>query len=351
MCADSPDYRDSVFLPETDFPMRAGLPQREPDWLARWERLGVYEALRAKPGRPPFTLHDGPPYANGHLHIGHALNKILKDMVVRSQQMMGADARYVPGWDCHGLPIEWKIEEQYRAKGLNKDDVDKVAFRQECRAFAAGWIDVQRAEFKRLGVTGTWDDPYRTMDFHSEAVIAAEFMTFVMNGALYQGSKPVMWSPVEKTALAEAEVEYHDVTSHQVWVRFPVKGWKDIGSGSTVSVGVQTADEYQDLHALIKIVRNSAVLIWTTTPWTIPQNRAISFSENTSYGLFRVDVVAEHSAAIPSETLLVADNLAETVFAAAKVQMYTKLCTVDDLNRIICAHPLPRPRGEWRVGL
>ncbi|MGL5009625.1 MAG: class I tRNA ligase family protein, partial [Paracoccaceae bacterium] len=197
MCADTPDYRDTVFLPETDFPMRAGLPQREPEWLARWEKIGVYDRLREKAAsengaRVPFVLHDGPPYANGHLHIGHALNKVLKDMVVRSQQMMGRDARYVPGWDCHGLPIEWKIEEQYRAKGLNKDDVDTVAFRQECRKFAEGWIDVQRAEFKRLGVTGNWADPYLTMNYHAEAVIAAEFMKFVMNGSLYQGSKPVM---------------------------------------------------------------------------------------------------------------------------------------------------------------
>ncbi len=229
MCADTAapvDYRDTVFLPETAFPMRAGLPQREPDWLARWERIGVYDRLRSTAGRVPFVLHDGPPYANGHLHIGHALNKVLKDMVVRSQQMMGRDARYVPGWDCHGLPIEWKIEEQYRAKGLNKDDVDVVDFRRECRAFAAGWIDVQREEFKRLGVTGAWDRPYLTMDYHAEAVIAAEFMKFVMNGSLYQGSKPVMWSPVEKTALAEAEVEYHDHTSHQVWVRFR---WSSMG--------------------------------------------------------------------------------------------------------------------------
>ena len=233
MCADTarpaddtPDYRSTVFLPETDFPMRAGLPQREPEWLARWARIGVYDRLRAKAaGRAPFTLHDGPPYANGHLHIGHALNKVLKDMVVRSQQMMGRDARYVPGWDCHGLPIEWKIEEQYRAKGLNKDDVDVVAFRQECRRFAEGWVEIQREEFKRLGVTGNWADPYLTMDYHAEAVIAAEFMTFLMNGSLYQGSKPVMWSPVEKTALAEAEVEYHDHTSHQVWVAFRVDGW------------------------------------------------------------------------------------------------------------------------------
>ncbi len=166
MSAETPDYRTTVFLPETEFPMRGDLPKREPDWLARWERIGIYDRLREKPGRPPFVLHDGPPYANGNLHIGHALNKILKDFIVRSQQMLGRDARYVPGWDCHGLPIEWKIEEQYRAKGLNKDDVDIVAFRQECRKFAEGWIDVQREEFKRLGITGNWADPYLTMDYH-----------------------------------------------------------------------------------------------------------------------------------------------------------------------------------------
>ncbi|MFP4329057.1 MAG: class I tRNA ligase family protein, partial [Paracoccaceae bacterium] len=222
MCADTPDYKDTLNLPETAFPMRAGLPRREPGWLERWEKIGIYDRLREKEGRAPFTLHDGPPYANGHLHIGHALNKILKDMVVRSQQMMGRDARYIPGWDCHGLPIEWKIEEQYRARGQDKDKVDVVDFRQECRKFAEGWIDIQREEFKRLGVTGTWERPYLTMDFHAERVIAEEFQKFLMNGLLYQGSKPVMWSPVEKTALAEAEVEYHDRQTEAIWVKFPV---------------------------------------------------------------------------------------------------------------------------------
>ncbi len=229
MCADTPDYKDTLNLPETDFPMRAGLPQREPAWLERWQTIGVYDRLREKTGREPFTLHDGPPYANGNLHIGHALNKVLKDMVVRSQQMMGKDARYVPGWDCHGLPIEWKIEEQYRAKGLDKDDVDVVAFRQECRKFAEGWIDIQREEFKRLGVTGNWADPYLTMDFHAERVIAEEFQKFLMNGTLYQGSKPVMWSPVEKTALAEAEVEYHDRQTDAVWVPFRLSTFDRLG--------------------------------------------------------------------------------------------------------------------------
>ena len=334
MCADTPDttttapdYRDTVFLPETAFPMLAGLPAREPDWLARWERLGVYDRLRDKAttgARQPFTLHDGPPYANGHLHIGHALNKVLKDMVVRSQQMMGRDARYVPGWDCHGLPIEWKIEEQYRAKGLNKDDVDIVAFRQECRKFAEGWVDIQREEFKRLGITGNWPKPYLTMDFHAEAVIADEFMTFLMNGSLYQGSKPVMWSPVEKTALAEAEVEYHDHTSHMVWVRFKPQSGLD----------------------------GASVVIWTTTPWTIPQNRAVSYNPNISYGLYRIDTVAENSTAQVGETLLVADALAEAVMKAAKVEGFTRLRDVPatELDGVMLSHPyrgVEGGNGEW----
>ena len=344
MCADTPktddlstDYRDTVFLPETDFPMRAGLPQREPDWLARWERIGVYDRLRAKKGqdgqkRQDFTLHDGPPYANGHLHIGHALNKILKDMVVRSQQMMGRDARYVPGWDCHGLPIEWKIEEQYRAKGLNKDDVDVVAFRQECRKFAEGWIDVQRAEFKRLGITGKWEKPYLTMDYHAEAVIADEFMKFLMNGTLYQGSKPVMWSPVEKTALAEAEVEYHDHTSHMVWVRFKVV------AGDALFTKTHTD-----------------VLIWTTTPWTIPQNRGVSYGPGIGYGLYEIIGRPAESTATIGHRVILADALAEAVFAQAKLvgpDMVRRLCDVKsaDLAGMTLAHPyagIDGGKGEW----
>jgi isoleucyl-tRNA synthetase len=319
------DYRDTLFLPETHFPMRAGLPQREPDWLARWEKLRVYDRLRAKEGRAQFTLHDGPPYANGHLHIGHALNKVLKDFVVRSRQMMGHDSRYVPGWDCHGLPIEWKIEEQYRVKGLNKDEVDVVAFRQECRRFAEHWIEVQREEFKRLGVIGNWQKPYLTMDYRAEAVIASEFMTFLMNGTLYQGSKPVMWSPVEKTALAEAEVEYHEHTSHQVWVRFaPVDGALD----------------------------GARVLIWTTTPWTIPQNRAVAFNPDIPYGLYRVTEAPEGSTAELGELLLLADNLAESVFTAAKGAAYEKLRAVsaEELEGLTLAHPfrgVEGAQGEW----
>ncbi len=329
--AETPDYRDTVFLPQTDFPMRAGLPAREPEWLARWARIGIYDTLRERgQGRAPFILHDGPPYANGHLHIGHALNKVLKDFIVRSQQMMGRDARYVPGWDCHGLPIEWKIEEQYRQKGQDKDAVDIVEFRQECRRFADHWIDVQRDEFKRLGVTGKWDDPYLTMNYHAEAVIAAEFMKLLMNGSLYQGSKPVMWSPVEKTALAEAEVEYHDHTSHTIWVRFGVASGQGIFSKK----------------------KNVSVVIWTTTPWTIPQNRAVAFNPEIAYGLYEVGEVADNATAQAGEVLVLADALAGSVKTAARIEEWTRVADVPpgDLAGLVLAHPLrgvEGARGEW----
>ena len=330
MCAETPDYKNTLNLPQTDFPMRAGLPKREPEWLARWERLGVYDRLREKEGRTPFTLHDGPPYANGHLHIGHALNKILKDMVVRSQQMMGKDARYIPGWDCHGLPIEWKIEEQYRKKGRNKDEVDVIDFRQECRKFAEGWVDIQRAEFQRLGVTGKWENPYLTMNFHAERVIAEEFMKFLMNGTLYQGSKPVMWSPIEKTALAEAEVEYHDKESHTIWVKFRV---------------VETGDATLD---------SAHIVIWTTTPWTIPSNKAVVYGSDISYGLYEVTGRPEECWATIGDRYILADNLAADVMGKARLDdtMYRRLCDVtsDDLAKIKLTHPLhgaDGSEGEW----
>ncbi|TJZ90430.1 isoleucine--tRNA ligase [Paracoccus gahaiensis] len=335
MPTDAPDYRDTVFLPQTEFPMRAGLPAREPDWLARWARIGIYDRLREKAAaadgtRAPFVLHDGPPYANGHLHIGHALNKTIKDIIVRSHQMMGRDARYVPGWDCHGLPIEWKIEEKYRTEGRDKDAVDVVEFRQECRRFAEGWVQIQRAEFERMGITGAWDRPYLTMDFHAEAVIAAEFMKLVMNGALYQGSKPVMWSPVEKTALAEAEVEYHDHTSHTIWVRFGVVS----GSG------------------IFSKENDARVVIWTTTPWTIPQNRAVAFNPAIAYGMYEVGAVAEGSTAQLGERLVLADALAEGVMAQAKVTDFSRVAdvTASDLEGLVLAHPLRGVEGgagEW----
>ena len=252
------DYSETLFLPKTDFPMRAGLPQKEPEILARWAKLDLYGTLRAAAkGRPRFVLHDGPPYANGNIHIGHALNKILKDVVTRSQQMLGYDSNYVPGWDCHGLPIEWKIEEEnYRAKGKPKPDFSNAAalveFRRECRAFAAHWIDVQRAEFIRLGVTGDWAHPYTTMDNFAEAQIARELMKFAANGTLYRGSKPVMWSVVEKTALAEAEVEYEDYTSDTAWVKFPVTpSYSDRGKLSRDTANSQArCNVYLDNHSL-----------------------------------------------------------------------------------------------------
>ena len=241
------DYAQTLLLPATDFPMRAGLPQKEPEILARWERLNLYRRLReGSAGRAKFVLHDGPPYANGNIHIGHALNKILKDLVTRSQQMLGKDSNYVPGWDCHGLPIEWKIEEQYRASGRAKDEVPVVEFRQECRAFASHWLDVQREEFKRLGITGDWDNPYSTMSYAAEAQIVRELFKFAETGQLYRGSKPVMWSVVEKTSLAEAEIEYQDYQSDMVWVAFPVRKVSEISEqeGFCPVIGESSADRF-----------------------------------------------------------------------------------------------------------
>src|SRR6187399_3383125 len=263
------DYSETLFLPQTEFPMRAGLPQREPEILARWEEQGLYGKLReAGKGRDKFVLHDGPPYANGPIHIGTALNKILKDMVTRSQQMLGYDSNYVPGWDCHGLPIEWKIEEEnYRSKNKKKPDLSDpaamVAFRQECRAYATHWLNVQREEFKRLGVEGDWAHPYTTMSFPAEAQIARELMKFAANGTLYRGSKPVMWSVVEKTALAEAEVEYEDYTSDTVFVGFPIRSI-EADPTWTARASTETVLKFPD------DLKNARILIWTTTPWTIP---------------------------------------------------------------------------------
>ena len=310
------DYSETLFLPKTDFPMRAGLPQKEPAILERWNSIGLYGRLRAAgKGRPRFILHDGPPYANGNIHIGHALNKILKDVVTRSQQMLGFDSNYVPGWDCHGLPIEWKIEEEnYRAKGKPKPDFSDaaalVAFRKECRQFAEHWIKVQREEFERLGVVGDWAHPYTTMDFAAEAQIARELMKFAANGTLYRGSKPVMWSVVEKTALAEAEVEYEDYTSDTVWVKFPIK----------FSAGETSAENRQ--------VAGASILIWTTTPWTIPGNRAISYSPKIEYGLYEIVDAPTDNWAKPKDRLILADKLAVDVFRQARVTAFKRIRTV-----------------------
>lgn len=263
--SDKPDYRDTVFLPKTDFPMKAGLASKEPAILARWAESGLYEQLRAsRAGAERFILHDGPPYANGDIHMGHAMNKVLKDIIVRSRSLMGYDAPYVPGWDCHGLPIEWKVEEQYRKKKLDKDAVPPREFRAECRAYAEQWVEVQREQFVRLGVLGEWDDPYLTMNFEAEAAIVAELLKFAESGQLYRGAKPVMWSPVEKTALAEAEVEYEDITSTQIDVGFEI-----VDSPNPHLVGVYA-------------------LVWTTTPWTIPVNQALAFGPDIKYVIAEV---------------------------------------------------------------
>ena len=328
--SDAPrDYSETLFLPKTDFPMRAGLPQKEPEILARWQKLDIYGKLRAaSSGRRKFILHDGPPYANGNIHIGHALNKILKDVVTRSQQMLGHDSNYVPGWDCHGLPIEWKIEEDYRAKGKNKDAVLLIEFRRECRAFAAHWIDVQRDEFRRLGVDGDWAHPYTTMDFAAEAQIARELMKFAENGTLYRGSKPVMWSVVEQTALAEAEVEYEDYVSDQVWVKFPLR---------RPAVGL-----HPELAA-------ASILIWTTTPWTIPGNRAISFSPRIEYGLYQTVDAPTGNWANPGDLFVIADKLAVDIFRQARVTAFKRLEPVDAeaLGRLSCQHPLKSFAGDY----
>jgi isoleucyl-tRNA synthetase len=338
------DYSETLFLPQTDFTMRAGLPQREPEILARWEKAGLYKQLRqAAKGKEKFILHDGPPYANGNIHIGHALNKILKDVVTRSQQMLGRDSNYVPGWDCHGLPIEWKIEEEnYRARNKPKPNFSNpaalVEFRQECRAFAEKWIGVQREEFKRLGVEGDWDNPYTTMSFAAEAQIARELLKFAANGMLYRGSKPVMWSVVEKTALAEAEVEYEDYTSDTVWVKFPITEVV-VRKTEGVSPSRSTATIDQSLVG-------ASVVIWTTTPWTLPGNRAICYSPKIEYGLYKVTDAPAENWAKTDDLLVLADKLAADVFKQARVATFEKLRSVSatELSGMVCHHPL-FPRG------
>jgi isoleucyl-tRNA synthetase len=328
-------YRETVFLPTTDFPMRGNLPQKEPEILKFWQEMGLYRALRtAAKGRKKWVLHDGPPYANGDIHMGHAVNKILKDVVVKSWQMLGYDAPFVPGWDCHGLPIEWKIEERYRDVGKNKDDVDLITFRDECRKFAQKWVDTQSAQFQRLGVAGDWKNPYVTMTNRAEAAIVREIHAFALNGGLYRGAKPVMWSVVEKTALAEAEVEYKEHKSITVWVKFPV---------------VKTP---------VKELEGASVVIWTTTPWTLPSNRAVAYGEEIEYGVFEI---ITPPAQTPSpigrgkdgeagqgegvRRIIIALSLAEDVKKAAKIEEWEQIASFKgaDLKGTICAHPL---RGQ-----
>jgi isoleucyl-tRNA synthetase len=316
------DYRDTVFLPRTDFPMKAGLPAKEPKWLERWRAEKVYETLReTRKGKERFVLHDGPPYANGDIHLGHAMNKILKDVIVRSQSMLGKDAPYVPGWDCHGLPIEWKIEEKYRKKKKNKDEVDPLEFRQECRDFAAQWIDTQRAQFQRLGVYGDWDNPYKTMDYAAEATIVAELLKFAESGQLYRGAKPVMWSPVEKTALAEAEVEYEDIVSTQIDVGFEIT------------------------ESPIKELIGAKAVIWTTTPWTIPVNQALAYSPELGKAEGHSDVyvvVKVGDGPKAGERLLVARSLAQSLMDRIGSTSFEEESgiTPETLNNCFAKHPM-----------
>ena len=314
------DYRDTLFLPTTDFPMRGGLPLREPEWIKRWDEMKLYGQLRADAkarGAKQWILHDGPPYANGHIHLGTAMNKIVKDIIVRSHQMAGFDASYLPGWDCHGLPIEWKVEEEFRSKNRGKDDVPGDEFRAACRAYAEKWVEIQGREFRALGIEGEWDNPYLTMKFESEATIVAEFLRMAMQGALVRGAKPIMWSPVERTALAEAEVEYYDRKVPVIWVKFPIVGRDD----------------------------DASVVIWTTTPWTIPANQAVSFSPDISYGLYTVDAVMSEEElgfapyAKAGEKLMISDDLAQAVMDGAKVSAFTRVSDVDPTGWTL-KHPL-----------
>ena len=292
--ADAPDttktdYRSTVFLPRTDFPMKAGLPQKEPAILSRWESEGLYQEIRkSRSGRQKFIFHDGPPYANGDIHIGHALNHAIKDMVVRTQSLLGKDAPYVPGWDCHGLPIEWKVEEQYRKKKLNKDEVPVREFRAECRAYAQHWVDVQREQLKRLGVSANWAHPYLTMNFHAEATIVSELFKFAETGQLYRGAKPVMWSPVEKTALAEAEIEYEDIVSTQIDVGFEI------------------------VESPIPELIGALAIVWTTTPWTIPVNQGIAYNPNVEYVLAELAGTGGGSPTGAGRRFLVAGDLVDS---------------------------------------
>jgi isoleucyl-tRNA synthetase len=313
------DYKNTVILPRTDFPMRAGLPKKEPEILQRWSDMDLYRKQREiSAGREKFILHDGPPYANGHLHIGHALNKILKDVINRSQQMMGKDANYVPGWDCHGLPIEWKVEERHREAGRDKDEIEINEFRRECREFAAKWVEIQSEEFQRLGVIGDWARPYTTMAFEAEAQIAREIAKFAMSGGLFQGSKPVLWSIVERTALADAEVEYHDIKSPTIFVKFPV---------------VRSATAQID---------GAAIVIWTTTPWTIPGNRAIAMAEDANYVVVEAKAVEDGKLAVPGDKYVVAGELVERFVEGCGITDHEVLANLkgSELAGTFCAHPL-----------
>lgn len=321
------DYKDTIFLPQTSFPMRASLNEREPEILKHWQKLDLYHALKKKnKGKPVFSYHDGPPYANGNIHAGHAVGKILRDAVVRAQSMSGKDVRFKPGWDCHGLPIEWKIEEEYRKNKKDKDQVPILEFRKECREFAQKWVNIQREEFKRLGVQADWDNPYLTMNLKSEAAIYRELTKFILDGSLYRGLKSVMWSVVEKTSLAEAEVEYHDHVSHTIHVAFPIVTTKN--------------EKLKDAH----------MVIWTTTPWTIPANRAIAYNPDIKYITVEVKKVMEGSLATIGHKYVVAADLEDEFMIAARISS-ASVDLAGPLDGSIAAHPLRGKGYDFDVPL
>ncbi|MCO5082859.1 MAG: isoleucine--tRNA ligase [Rhizobiaceae bacterium] len=348
--AEKLDYSKTLYLPQTDFPMRAGLPEKEPHIVKRWQEMDLYRALREDArGRPLYVLHDGPPYANGNIHIGHALNKILKDIITRSFQMRGYDSNYVPGWDCHGLPIEWKIEEEnYRSKGRQKPDLSDpaamVEFRQECRRYAEHWIRVQGEEFQRLGVVGDFKNPYTTMNFHAEARIAGELLKFAASGQLYRGSKPVMWSVVERTALAEAEIEYHDYESDTIWVKFPVVGSIE----DKAAAWIFENELKQKKESFVPRFQGASVVIWTTTPWTIPGNRAVAYSPRIEYGLYEVTEVENDFGPCPGEKLIFAQRLAQDAADRAKLKLnLIRSVSTEELASIQLSHPFKGLDGGY----
>ena len=321
---DKVDYKDSLLLPKTDLPMRANLPEREPGFLDVWKKNKLFSKLReSSASKEKFILHDGPPYANGNLHMGTALNKILKDVIVRSRQLDGFDAEYRPGWDCHGLPIEWKVEEKFRDEGKNKEEIPINDFRNECRLFAKNWIEIQKKQFMRLGILGNWSNPYTTMEFSSESIIVKEFHKFLMSGDLYRGSKPVMWSVVEKTALAEAEVEYLEHASPTIWVNFPIQSNDD------------------DLV-------DSSILIWTTTPWTIPANRAVAYSSKFQYGLYKVSSTEEGSLATLGKKIIINSALKGNVEKASKSEL-TFVKEISSFDNMLCSHPFKESGYDFDI--
>ena len=317
--------KENLNLPKTSFSMKANLPHKEPSIVEFWDKINLYKQLREQSkGKEKFILHDGPPYANGYIHMGTALNKILKDVVTRFHQMNGKDSNYVPGWDCHGLPIEWKIEEQYKKDKKNKDEVPISEFRKECREFANKWIDVQKKEFKRLGVIGDWENYYSTMSFDAEASIVRELGKFLLEGSLYKGFKPVLWSTVEKTALADAEVEYKDHTSNTIYVGFKVESSK------------------------IKILNDSQIIIWTTTPWTIPANRALAYNKNLDYTVIEIN---DSSSNFNNQKIVVASKLLDTIIKGCELKKYKKIDSFkgEDFKETICSHPFKDLGYEYQV--